>query len=70
MFRSAQKVVARNNFLNINLINKNSKEMTVGVHGDIPEKANILVTEIFGNYFLGEGAIETINHTNEYLLTV
>lgn len=44
--------------------------MIVGIHGDIPQKANILVTEIFGTHFLAEGAIETLNHANKHLLTV
>lgn len=70
MANCARNVFVTNNFSNIRLIAKNSKHMTIGRRGDMTEKANILVTEIFGNEFLAEEAIETINHANRCLLTV
>lgn len=40
------------------------------VDGDMLEKANILVTEVFDTELIGEGAIGTFNHAHKYLLEV
>lgn len=39
----------------IKLIPKRSTELTVGEGGDMKEKANILVTEVFDTELIGEG---------------
>ena len=36
---------------------------------DMDERANILVTEVFDTELIGEGAISTFNHAQDYLLT-
>lgn len=41
----------------ITLIPKRSTELTVGEDGDMKEKANILVTEVFDTELIGEGMI-------------
>ena len=38
--------------------------------GDLPEKANILVAEVFDTELIGEGAVPTYLHAHEYLLEV
>ena len=40
------------------------------VGGDLPEKANILVAEVFDTELIGEGAVPTYLHAHEYLLEV
>nr|XP_021192702.2 protein arginine N-methyltransferase 7 isoform X2 [Helicoverpa armigera] len=52
----------------IKLIPKRSTELTVGVDGDMPEKANILVTEVFDTELIGEGALSTFSHAHKHLL--
>ena len=54
----------------IKLIPKRSTDVTVGTNGDMLERANILVTEVFDTELIGEGAIGTFNHANKHLLTV
>lgn len=39
----------------IKLIPKRSTELTVGEDGDMTERANILVTEVFDTELIGEG---------------
>lgn len=45
-------------------------ESLVFVDGDMPERANILVTEVFDTELIGEGAIGTFHHAHERLLQV
>lgn len=52
----------------IRLIHKRSTDVTVGPNGDMPERANILVTEVFDTELIGEGAIGTFHHAHERLL--
>ncbi|CAH0761369.1 unnamed protein product [Diatraea saccharalis] len=52
----------------ITVIPKRSTELTVGVDGDLKEKANILVTEVFDTELIGEGALSTFSHAHQYLL--
>lgn len=54
----------------IKLIHKRSTEMTVGKNGDMPKRANILVTEVFDTELIGEGALSTFRHAHETLLEV
>lgn len=42
----------------------------VFTEGDMPRRANILVTEVFDTELIGEGAIGTFNHAHKYLLEV
>lgn len=44
--------------------------MWVGEGGDMPRRANILVTEVFDTELIGEGAISTFNHAHKNLLEV
>ena len=71
MVKCAREVIAHNQCQDkINLIPKRSTDITVGATGDMSEKANILVTEVFDTELIGEGAIGTYNHANKFLLTV
>ena len=54
----------------IKLIRKRSTGVTVGENGDMKQRANILVTEVFDTELIGEGAIGTFNHAHKELLTV
>ena len=38
--------------------------------GDIPQRANILVTEVFDSELIGEGAVPTFRHAHRELLEV
>jgi len=70
MVKCAREVIAHNQCQDkINLIPKRSTDITVGATGDMSEKANILVTEVFDTELIGEGAIGTYNHANKFLLT-
>lgn len=65
----ARKVIAKNGFANkIHVVKKRSTEMTVGPNGDMAERANILVTEVFDTELIGEGAIATFSHAHRELL--
>ncbi len=64
---TAQKIIERNGFANsIKIIPKISKELTVGE--DLPEKADLIVSEIISNEFLGEGVLSTIEDAKNRLL--
>lgn len=52
----------------IKVIPKRSTEITVGEDGDMKEKANILVTEVFDTELIGEGALATFDHAHKNLL--
>ncbi|KAK4876816.1 hypothetical protein RN001_009322 [Aquatica leii] len=65
----AQKIIRLNNYSDkIKVVNKKSVELTVGDHGDLPERANILVSEVFDTELIGEGALVTFNHATTELL--
>ncbi|XP_045766550.1 protein arginine N-methyltransferase 7-like isoform X2 [Maniola jurtina] len=63
------KILQRNGVADkITVVPKRSTDMTVGEDGDMKEKANILVTEVFDTELIGEGALSTFSHAHEYLL--
>lgn len=63
----AKVIIQRNGFADqIKVINKLSSNLEVGK--DFPERADILVTEIFDNGLLGENAIVAILHARKHLL--
>ncbi|KAG8304851.1 Protein arginine N-methyltransferase 7 [Homalodisca vitripennis] len=65
----AEEVIRENGLVDrIRVIHKRSTEMTAGDGGDIPHRANILVTEVFDTELIGEGAIATFNHAHKHLL--
>lgn len=65
----ARQVIKDNGFGDkICLIPKRSTDIEVGPGKDMPEKANILVTEVFDTELIGEGAIETFTHALRELL--
>ncbi|MGP1915371.1 MAG: hypothetical protein ACTS7I_02340 [Candidatus Hodgkinia cicadicola] len=67
----ARKVIAKNRFSDkIHVVGKRSTDMSVGPNGDMAERANILVTEVFDTELIGEGAIETFSHAHRELLEV
>ena len=64
----AREVVARNGFAGkIRIMGKKSTELSVG--DDMPERANLLVTETVDCGLLGEGIVPSITHARENLLT-
>ncbi|XP_022737385.1 protein arginine N-methyltransferase 1.6 [Durio zibethinus] len=67
MAKLMRKVLHRNGMGKaINLINKRSDELQVGV--DIPSRADVLVSEILDSELLGEGLIPTLQHAHDKLL--
>nr|XP_054104827.1 protein arginine N-methyltransferase 7 isoform X3 [Callithrix jacchus] len=69
MADAAVKIVEENGFSDkIKVINKHSTEVTVGPEGDMPCRANILVTELFDTELIGEGALPSYEHAHRHLV--
>lgn len=70
MAECAEKIIDHNGMSgDIRIIKKRSTEIRVGPgKEDLWQRANILVTEVFDTELIGEGAIYTFNHANEFLL--
>ncbi|KAM5262715.1 protein arginine N-methyltransferase 7 [Ctenodactylus gundi] len=69
MAEAAVKIVEENGFSDkIKVINKHSTEVTVGPDGDMPCRANILVTELFDTELIGEGALPSYEHAHRHLV--
>lgn len=65
--REAQAIVARSAYSDtINVIAKKSTELQIGT--DMPERADILVSEILANDFVGEGVIPSLIDARKRLL--
>ncbi|MEO1259767.1 MAG: tetratricopeptide repeat protein [Bacteroidota bacterium] len=65
---TAQEIIEANNYSKkIKILNKKSTELTTGT--DLPEKANILVSEILDVGVIGEGVLPTIRHAVKNLIT-
>ena len=71
MAECAAKIIKDNGFENaIKLIHKRSTSLIVSKNGDLPKRANILVTELFDTELIGEGALSTFSHAHQVLLEV
>lgn len=69
MSECALKIIALNGFEGkIKVIPKRSTDINVGEQGDMRERCNILVTEVFDTELIGEGALSTFQHAHKYLL--
>ncbi|XP_058384078.1 protein arginine N-methyltransferase 7 isoform X3 [Diceros bicornis minor] len=69
MADAAVKIVEKNGFSDkIKVINKHSTEVTVGPDGDMPCRANILITELFDTELIGEGALPSYEHAHSHLV--
>uniref|UniRef100_A0A3Q2D8F8 Protein arginine N-methyltransferase n=1 Tax=Cyprinodon variegatus TaxID=28743 RepID=A0A3Q2D8F8_CYPVA len=69
MAEAAQCIVKKNNFSDkIKIINKHSSDVTVGPDGDMHEKANLLITELFDTELIGEGALPSYEHAHQNLV--
>ncbi|XP_004690271.1 PREDICTED: protein arginine N-methyltransferase 7 isoform X2 [Condylura cristata] len=69
MADAAVKIVEENGFSDkIKVINKHSTEVTVGPDGDMPCRANILITELFDTELIGEGALPSYEHAHRHLV--
>lgn len=69
MADAAVKIVEKNGFSDkIKIINKHSTEVTVGPDGDMPCRANILITELFDTELIGEGALPSYEHAHKHLV--
>lgn len=65
--RKASEIIKRNGLSDrIKVINKKSSELVVGK--DFPERADVLVAEIFDNGLIGERAIASYTHAKQHLL--
>ncbi len=63
----ARQIIQVNGFQDqIRVINKLSRDLVIS--DDLPELADILITEIFGAWLPSEGALEAINHALSHLL--
>ncbi|XP_047645439.1 protein arginine N-methyltransferase 7 isoform X4 [Phacochoerus africanus] len=69
MADAAVKIVEKNGFSDkIKVINKHSTEVTIGSDGDMPCRANILITELFDTELIGEGALPSYEHAHRHLV--
>lgn len=69
MSECALKIIALNGFQDkIKVIPKRSTALTVGPEGDLKQKCNVLVTEVFDTELIGEGALSTFDHAHKHLL--
>ncbi|XP_028333230.1 protein arginine N-methyltransferase 7 isoform X9 [Physeter macrocephalus] len=69
MADAAVKIVEKNGFSDkIKIINKHSTEVTIGPGGDMPCRANILITELFDTELIGEGALPSYEHAHRHLV--
>ncbi|XP_029419812.1 protein arginine N-methyltransferase 7 isoform X3 [Nannospalax galili] len=69
MAEAAVKIVEKNGFSDkIKVINKHSTEVTIGPDGDMPCRANILITELFDTELIGEGALPSYEHAHRHLV--
>ncbi|XP_066254433.1 protein arginine N-methyltransferase 7 [Euwallacea similis] len=69
MSECALNIIELNGFKDkIKVIPKRSTTLSVGCEGDLPEKCNILVTEVFDTELIGEGALSTFDHAHKHLL--
>nr|XP_010977545.2 protein arginine N-methyltransferase 7 isoform X3 [Camelus dromedarius] len=69
MADAAVKIVEKNGFSDkIKIINKHSTEVTIGPDGDMPCRANILITELFDTELIGEGALPSYEHAHRHLM--
>lgn len=65
--RKATEIIRKNGYADrIQVIHKKSTQLIVGQ--DLPERADVLVTEIFDDGLLGEGAFAAIGHAKRELL--
>jgi type II protein arginine methyltransferase len=63
----AREIIARNGLSDrITVIGKPSTELVVG--RDLPERAEVLVTETFASGLISEGILPTVEHAHEHLL--
>ena len=65
--KMARKIIRDNGYEDlVSVLNKRSTEIEIGV--DMPCKADVIVSEILSNEFLGEGVLETIEDARSRLL--
>jgi type II protein arginine methyltransferase len=65
----AREIVAQNGLAErVKVIAKGSNELAVG--DDLSERAEVLITEIFGSDLIAEGILPTLEHAHHHLLTV
>jgi type II protein arginine methyltransferase len=63
----AREIVSRNGFDGkITVVGKRSRDLAVGV--DLPDRAEVLITETFSSDIIDEGILPTIEHAHQYLL--
>uniref|UniRef100_A0A8C5QGZ0 Protein arginine N-methyltransferase n=1 Tax=Leptobrachium leishanense TaxID=445787 RepID=A0A8C5QGZ0_9ANUR len=69
MAEAAVRIIQANGLSDkIKVINKHSTEVTVGSDGDMKQRANILITELFDTELIGEGALPSYEHAQRNLM--
>lgn len=64
---AAREIVARNGYAeHITVVGKRSTDLRIGI--DLPRRCDLLVSEIFGDDLVEEGAVASINDAHERLL--
>jgi hypothetical protein len=63
----AREIIVRNGFgQSVSVIGKPSTELALGK--DLPERAQVLITETFASSLIGENVLPTLEHAHEHLL--
>ena len=66
--KMAREIIARNGYQDcITVVPKASMDMTVP--RDMPERAQVLITETFASGLITEGVLPTVEHAHQHLLT-
>lgn len=65
--QTAKEIIARNHFADrVKVVSKHSSGLTLGE--DLPERADVMVSEILANDFVGEGVLPSLNDAMKRLL--
>ncbi len=68
--QAAVEIIRANGYADqITVHNKPSTQLTLGEGADLEHRVDLLVSEILDNKLLGEGALPSLRHANEQLLT-
>lgn len=65
MLDLVKEVLPLNDCNSVKLVEKYSTDMTVGPGQDMPQRADVLVMELFDTELIGESVIPTMLHAHE-----
>ena len=64
---TAKQIISQNGYSEkVNVLAKKSTQLTIG--SDLPQKVDLVLSEILSSEFVGEGVIPTINDANKRLI--